>query len=74
MALLPVPLISILSMMFAYLACLNPSFLIFAAMCLSVFLYLDVITFCKRFGYSSLQRDTYLTICRQQLKFCLMII
>ena len=54
--LLPVPLISILSMMLAYLACLNPFFLIFVVMCLSVFLYLDVITFCRRFEYSSLQR------------------
>ena len=56
MTLLPVPLISILSMMLAYLACLNPFFLIFVVMCLSVFLYLDVITFCRRFEYSSLQR------------------
>ena len=43
-------------MMLAYLAFLNPSFLIFVVMCLSVFLYLDVITFCIRFEYSSLQR------------------
>ena len=56
MTLLPVPLISILSMMLAYLAFLNPSFLIFVVMCLSVFLYPDVITFCRRFEYSSLQR------------------
>ena len=49
MKLLPVPLISSLSMMFASLACLTPSLFIFVAVCLSVFLYFDVIAFCKRF-------------------------
>ena len=43
MKLLPVSLISILSMMFAPLACLIPSLFIFVAVHLSVFLYFDVI-------------------------------
>ena len=56
MKLLPVPLILILSMMFVSLACLTLSLFIFVAVCLSVFLYFDVIAFCKRFEYSSLLR------------------
>ena len=48
MKLLPVSLISILSMMFAPLVCLIPSLFIFVAVHLSVFLYFDVIAFCKR--------------------------
>ena len=46
-------LISILSMMFASLAYLIPSLFIFVAVCLSLFLYFDVIAFCKRFKCSS---------------------
>ena len=49
-------LISILSMMFASLACLISSLFIFVAVCLSVFLYFDVIAFCKKIEYSSLLR------------------
>ena len=56
MKLLPVPLISILSMTFGSLACLIPSSFIFVAVRLSVFLYFDLIVFCKRFEYSSLLR------------------
>ena len=56
MKLLLVPLISILSMILASLACLIPSLFIFVVVCLSVFLYFDVIAFCKRFEYSSLLR------------------
>ena len=56
MKLLPVPLISILSMMFSSLVCLTPLF-IFVAVCLSASLYFDVIAFCKRFEYSSLLRQ-----------------
>ena len=56
MKLLPVPLISILSMTFASLACLIPSLFIFVAVRLSVFLYFDVIAFWKRFEYSFLLR------------------
>ena len=56
MKLLPVPLISILSMMLASFACLIPSLFIFIAVFLSVFLYFDVIEFCKRFEYSYLLR------------------
>ena len=52
--LLLVPLISILSMMLASLACLIPFLLIFVAVCLSAFLYFDVIAFWKDFEYSSL--------------------
>ena len=43
-----------LSMMFASLACLIPSLFIFAAACLSVFLYFDAIASSKMFEYSSL--------------------
>ena len=46
-------LISILSMMFASLAYLIPSLFIFVAVCLSLFLYFDVIASCKRFKCSS---------------------
>ena len=56
MKLLPLPLISILSMMFASLVCLITSLFIFVAAHLSVFLYFDVTAFCKRFEYSSLLR------------------
>ena len=52
--LLPVPLIQILT--FASLACLTTSLFTFVAVRLSVFLYFDVIAFCKRFEYSSLLR------------------
>ena len=54
--LLDVPLISIMSMMFASLACLISSLFIFSAVCLSVFLYFDVIAFCNCFKYSYLLR------------------
>ena len=54
MKLLPAPLISMLSMMFASLACLFPSLLIFASVYLSGFLCFDAIAFCKRSEYSSL--------------------
>ena len=56
MKLLVVPLISILSMMLTSFACLIPSLFIFVVVCVSVFLYFDVIAFCKRFKYSSLLR------------------
>ena len=56
MKLLPVPLISILSMTFGSLARLIPSSFIFVAVRLSVFLHFDLIVFCKRFEYSSLLR------------------
>ena len=52
--LLLVPLIFILSMMLASIACLIPFLLIFVAACLSAFLYFDVIAFWKDFEYSSL--------------------
>ena len=52
MKLLRVPLISILSMMLAPFACLIPSLFIFVAMFISVFLYVDVTEFCKRFENS----------------------
>ena len=42
--------------MIRVLSLLIPSLFIFAAVRLSVFLYFDVIAFCKRFGYSSLLR------------------
>ena len=48
MKLLPVPVISILSIMFASLACSIHSSFIFVAVCLSV-LFFDVTAFCKRF-------------------------
>ena len=57
MKLLLVPLILILPMIFASLVCLIHSLFIFLAACLSVFLYFYVISFCKRFGYSSLLRQ-----------------
>ena len=56
MKLLPLPLISILSMMFASLVCLITSLFIFVAAHVSVFLYFDVTAFCKSFEYSSLLR------------------
>ena len=56
MKLLPVLLNPILSMMLASFACLIPSLFICIAVFLSVFLYLDVIEFYKRFKYSSLLR------------------
>ena len=56
MKLLPALLISILLMNFASLASLFPSLFIFAAVCLTVFLYFDVMAFYKRFQYSSLLR------------------
>ena len=56
MKLLPVPLISILSMTFGSLACLIPSSFIFVAVRLSVFLYFDLIANCKNLEYSSLIR------------------
>ena len=57
MKLLLVPLILILPMIFASLVCLIHSLFIFLAACLSAFLYFYVISFCKRFGYSSLLRQ-----------------
>ena len=49
-------LISILWKAFVSLAYLIPSLFIFVAVRLSDFLYFDVLTFCKRFEYSSLLR------------------
>ena len=43
--------------MFASLVCLMPSLFIFVAVCLSVFLYFDMMVFCKRFEYSYLLRQ-----------------
>ena len=54
--LLPVLLISILLMTFTSLACWFPSLFVFVAVHLSVFLYSDVVAFCKRFEYASLLR------------------
>ena len=56
MKLLPAPLISILLMNFASLACLFPPLFLFVPVRLTVFLYFDVMAFYKRFQYSSLLR------------------
>ena len=57
LSMLLVPLILILPMIFASLVCLIHSLFIFLAARLSAFLYFYVISFCKRFGYSSLLRQ-----------------
>ena len=69
MKLLLLTLISILSMLFASLACLTPLFM-FVAVCLWVFLYFDVIAFCKRFKHSPLLRQYIFNALSAAVKIC----
>ena len=71
MKLLPAPLLSILSKMFVSLPCLIPPLVIFVVMRLSVFLYVDVIAFCKKFQYSSLLRRYIFDVLSPAVKFLL---